>query len=96
MNIKVIIDELIARGHNVTIVTYSATPSVETTLAPGYNVDIIQVPHTKQDITDQMDRFVKYWTYDLANDNIIQASVKIKELIDLISEQNDEIGRAHV
>ncbi|XP_036436505.1 UDP-glucuronosyltransferase 2A2-like [Colossoma macropomum] len=90
---KVIIEELIARGHNVTIVTYSATPSVKTTPSSGYNVDIIQVPHTKQDVIDRMDRFVKYWTYDLANDNIIQATLKMKELIDLMSQQNDVFCR---
>ncbi|XP_066518191.1 UDP-glucuronosyltransferase 2B17-like [Hoplias malabaricus] len=88
LSIKVIIEELITRGHNLTIVTHSATPSVKTTESPGYNVDIIQVPHTKQKIIDNMEEYVRYWTYELPNDNLIQASLKIKELIDLIAEQN--------
>ncbi|KAL6463907.1 hypothetical protein MHYP_G00282980 [Metynnis hypsauchen] len=88
LNVKVILEELIARGHNLTIVTHSATPFVKTTPSPGYNVDIIQVPHTKQDIIKSFEKFVKYFTYDLPNDNMIQASLKIKGLIDLISEKN--------
>ncbi|XP_037389266.1 UDP-glucuronosyltransferase 2A2-like [Pygocentrus nattereri] len=90
---RVIIEGLIERGHNVTVVTYSATPSVNTTPSLGYNVEIIQVPHTKQDVTDRMDGFIKYWTYDMANDNIIQASLKIKELINFMSQQNDVFCR---
>ncbi|XP_017558424.1 UDP-glucuronosyltransferase 2C1-like isoform X4 [Pygocentrus nattereri] len=93
LNVKVIIEELIARGHNITVVTHSATPFVKTTQSPGYNVDIIQVPHTKQDFIESFEKFVKYFTYDLPNDNIIQASLKIKGLIDVLSEQNDVFCR---
>ncbi|XP_076867445.1 UDP-glucuronosyltransferase 2C1-like isoform X4 [Brachyhypopomus gauderio] len=94
LNIKVIIDELIARGHSVTVITHSATPSVKTTESPGYNVEVIQVPHTKQDIIDAIEKFMKYWTYDLPNDNIIQTSLKIKEIVDMIAEQNHNLCRS--
>ncbi|XP_017558421.1 UDP-glucuronosyltransferase 2C1-like isoform X1 [Pygocentrus nattereri] len=93
LNIKVIIEELIARGHTVTIVTHSATPSVKTTQSPGYNVDIIQVPHTKQEITDHMESFIKYMTNDLQHDNIIQAALKIKGIVEIAAEQNQAFCR---
>ncbi|KAK2816175.1 hypothetical protein Q7C36_022446 [Tachysurus vachellii] len=79
LNIKVVMDELIARGHNLTIVTHSATPSVNTAQSPGYNVDVIQVPHTKQDVFKNLEKFMKYWMYDVQHDNIIQTSLKISE-----------------
>ncbi|KAL6463908.1 hypothetical protein MHYP_G00282990 [Metynnis hypsauchen] len=88
LNMKVIVDKLIARGHNVTTVTHSATPSVKTTRSPGYNVDIIQVPHTKQDFVESLEKFMNYWTYEMENDSIIQVSLKMKEIFDLIAEQN--------
>uniref|UniRef100_A0A4W4ES69 Uncharacterized protein n=1 Tax=Electrophorus electricus TaxID=8005 RepID=A0A4W4ES69_ELEEL len=88
LNIKVIIDELIVRGHSVTVVTHSATPSVKTTEHPGYNVEVIQVPYTKQDIIDALEKFMKYWTNELPNDNMIQTSLKIKEIMDMFVEQN--------
>lgn len=88
LNLKAIIDELITRGHNVTVVTYSATPSVKTDQSLGYNVEIIQVPYTKQDVLDSLDRELKYWTYDLPNDNLIEGFLKVKEIIDLSVEQN--------
>uniref|UniRef100_A0A4W4HIV6 glucuronosyltransferase n=1 Tax=Electrophorus electricus TaxID=8005 RepID=A0A4W4HIV6_ELEEL len=93
LNIKVIIDELIVRGHSVTVVTHSATPSVKTTESPGYNVEVIQVPYTKQDINDALEKFMKYWTYDLPNDNMIRTSLKIKEIMDMFVEQNHILCR---
>ncbi|XP_073697404.1 UDP-glucuronosyltransferase 2C1-like isoform X1 [Garra rufa] len=91
LNVKVILDELIARGHNITVVTHTATPSVNTTPSMGYNVEILQVPHTKQDILENMEQMLKYWTHDLPNDNIIKASMKIKEMIDIGTEQNQVV-----
>ncbi|KTG02778.1 hypothetical protein cypCar_00047476 [Cyprinus carpio] len=93
LNVKVILDALISRGHNITVVTHTATPSVNTTPSMGYNVDILQVPHTKQDILENMERMLKYWTHDLPNDNVIKASMKLKGMIDLATEQNQAVCR---
>ncbi|KAK3509258.1 hypothetical protein QTP70_027040 [Hemibagrus guttatus] len=93
LNLKSIIDELIARGHSVTVVTHSATPSVKTEQSPGYNVDIVEVPYTKQEIVDTLDSMLKYWMYDLQNDNLIQVFIKIKEILDKSTEQNQVLCR---
>ncbi|XP_051751550.1 UDP-glucuronosyltransferase 2A1-like isoform X3 [Ctenopharyngodon idella] len=90
-NIKVILDTLIERGHNITVVTHTASLSVQTSPSAGYNVEILQVPYTKQDILENMERMLKCWTHDLPNDNIITASMKIKEMIDTGTEQNQAV-----
>lgn len=91
LNVKVILDALIARGHDITVVTHTATPSVRTSPSAGYSVEILQVPHTKQDILENMERMLKCWTHDLPNDNIVTASLKIKEMIDTGTEQNQAV-----
>ncbi|KAF5909481.1 UDP-glucuronosyltransferase 2C1-like isoform X1, partial [Clarias magur] len=88
LNIKVIIDELIARGHNVTVITHSATPSITTDPFPGYNVEIVQVPHSKKDMIDTLNRLLKYWTYEWPNTNMIEAVLKLIKIIDNMVEQN--------
>ncbi|XP_053340985.1 UDP-glucuronosyltransferase 2C1-like isoform X6 [Clarias gariepinus] len=93
LNVKVVIDELIARGHSVTVVTHSATPSVKTDQSPGYNVEIIQVPHTKQDIIDGLNNFMKYWIYEMQHDSMMQSSLKIKELLEVNVEHNQALCR---
>lgn len=88
LSMNVIIDELIARGHNVTVVTHSATPSVKTDASPGYNVEIIQVSYTKQDVFEKVDKMFRYWINEVPNDNMIQVWRKINEVMGVITEQN--------
>lgn len=93
LNVKVIIDELIARGHNVTVVTHSATPSVKTDQSPGYNVEILQVPFTKQDFSNHVDNFLKFWIHNVEHD-MIQAYLTLKEVIEVTIEKNHALCRA--
>ncbi|MCI4394248.1 hypothetical protein PGIGA_G00166580 [Pangasianodon gigas] len=92
-NIKIIIDELITRGHSVTIITHSATPSMMKDQSPDYNMEIIQVPHSKKDITDNVDKLLKYMMYDLPNTNKIHAFLKLTEIIDNMIVQNQAMCR---
>ncbi|XP_058239344.1 UDP-glucuronosyltransferase 2C1-like isoform X4 [Hemibagrus wyckioides] len=92
-NINVIIEELVARGHNVTVVTHSATSSVKTEQSQGYNVEIIQVPYTKQDVFNNLDTMFKYWVNEVPNDNLIQGFLKIKEIIDQTTYKNQVLCR---
>ncbi|TSL28233.1 UDP-glucuronosyltransferase 2A1 [Bagarius yarrelli] len=93
LNLKTIVDELIARGHNVTVVTHSATLSVKTEQSPGYSVDIVEVPYTKQCIINTLESMLKYWVYDMPNDNLIQVFLKMKKFIDLNSKYNQVMCR---
>ncbi|TRY92686.1 hypothetical protein DNTS_025234 [Danionella cerebrum] len=88
LNVKVILDKLIERGNDVTVVTHSATPSVNISPASGYNVEVLQVPHTKQDIKDNLEAMLKYWTHEMTTDTILQASQKLKELSDTATNHN--------
>ncbi|XP_053341232.1 UDP-glucuronosyltransferase 2C1-like [Clarias gariepinus] len=93
LNIKTIIDGLIAKGHNVTVVTFSSTPFMKTDQSMGYKLEIIQVPYTKQDIADGLDRALNYWMYNLTTDNPIQGFFKLKEMTDVLTEQNQVMCR---
>ncbi|XP_058238734.1 UDP-glucuronosyltransferase 2C1-like isoform X2 [Hemibagrus wyckioides] len=93
LNMKTILDELIARGHSVTIVTHSATPFLLKDQSQGYTMEIIQVPYTKKDVMDILESAFKYWIYDLPNVNKFQAFLKITEVIDMMMEQNKVLCR---
>ncbi|KAI5615696.1 UDP glucuronosyltransferase 2 family, polypeptide A3 precursor [Silurus asotus] len=90
---KTIIDELITRGHSVTIVTYSATPSIMNDLSSSYNVEIIQVPHSKKDVIENLDRFLNYWIYEMPNNNMIQSFLEFGKIINKMLEQNQALCR---
>ncbi|XP_053341901.1 UDP-glucuronosyltransferase 2B17-like [Clarias gariepinus] len=88
INVKVIVDELTARGHNVTVITHSATPSVKTDRSSGYNIEIIEVPYTKQDVFDFVNKMFEYRINEVPYDNTYQAFLKIKEVVDKVTELN--------
>ncbi|XP_076139837.1 UDP-glucuronosyltransferase 2C1-like [Alosa pseudoharengus] len=93
LNMKTILDSLVDRGHSVTIITHSATPSV-VTKSSRFNVEILQVPFTKDDITKHLEEMLSYWVYDMPNDSFLRASLKVKEMIDRGVEQNHALCRA--
>lgn len=93
LNIKIIIDELIMRGHEVTVVTHTATPSVKTEQSSGYNVEVVHVSFTKQDVIKNLNHFIDFWIYELQNSTIYQSYQKMNEIIDLMTEQNQELCR---
>lgn len=93
LNMKIILDGLVDRGHSVTIITHSATPSV-VTKSSRFNIEIVQVPHTKEDITEMLQEMLSYWMYDLHNDSFLRASLKFKEIIGRSVEQNHALCRA--
>ncbi|KAG5272176.1 hypothetical protein AALO_G00162480 [Alosa alosa] len=93
LNMKTILDSLVDRGHSVTIITHSATPSV-VTKSSRFNFEILQVPYTKEDITKHFEEMLSYWVYDMPNDSFLRASLKVKEMVDRGAEQNHALCRA--
>ncbi|KAK3527152.1 hypothetical protein QTP86_014577 [Hemibagrus guttatus] len=93
LNMKTILDELIARGHSVTIITHTATPFLLKDQSQEYNMEILQVPYSKEDIMHNMDRILKHCVYDLPNINKFQAFLKLTEAIGMMIEQNKVLCR---
>ncbi|KAJ8007484.1 hypothetical protein DPEC_G00117980 [Dallia pectoralis] len=96
LNMKTIVEELSQKGHKITVITHSATPTVSnSSLAPGnYHFEILQVSFTRQEVQQNVDEMLKYWTYDMHNDNLIQASLRVKDMIDIGVRQNQEVCKA--
>ncbi|KAL0963214.1 hypothetical protein UPYG_G00351210 [Umbra pygmaea] len=85
LNMKTIVEELGNRGHEVTVITHTATPSVRNSSLVGgnYRLEILQVPFTRQEFQDVVEKLLEYWTNDMPNDNVIQASLRLKEIMDI-------------
>ncbi|KAJ8007482.1 hypothetical protein DPEC_G00117960 [Dallia pectoralis] len=96
LNMKTIVEELSQRGHKITVITHSATPTVSnSSLAPGnYRFEILQVSFTRQEVQQNVDEMLKYWTYDMHNDNLIQASLRVKAIMDTGIGNNQEVCKA--
>ncbi|XP_058238735.1 UDP-glucuronosyltransferase 2C1-like isoform X3 [Hemibagrus wyckioides] len=91
LNMKTILDELIARGHSVTIVTHSATPFLLKDQSQGYTMEIIQVPYTKKDVMDILESAFKYWIYDLPNVNNFQKLILFWNMMSRMSHYTQAV-----
>ncbi|XP_067113986.1 UDP-glucuronosyltransferase 2C1-like isoform X2 [Osmerus mordax] len=91
---KNIVEELSRRGHAITVITNSASPTVaDNSTTASYRFEILQVPHSKEQFNEMMDEILRYWTYDMPNDNIIQAVLKMKPLMETSMEFNMATAR---
>ncbi|KAJ8260918.1 hypothetical protein COCON_G00166410 [Conger conger] len=94
LNMKNIVAALSAKGHEMTVLTHSATPTITADQSTSCSFEIVPVPYTAQDMTDMMDEIFHYWMYELPNESFIQVSLKIKEIIQRTTEMNKVFCRA--
>ncbi|XP_036384379.1 UDP-glucuronosyltransferase 2B20-like isoform X4 [Megalops cyprinoides] len=88
LSMKSIVEVLIAKGHEITVIIHTATPTIKSNQFPNCSFEVIPVPFTKQEVTDLMDKLLDYWMYDVPHSSFIQTFLKFKDLIDEMMEQN--------
>ncbi|XP_055444689.1 UDP-glucuronosyltransferase 2B4-like isoform X4 [Bubalus kerabau] len=66
MNMKIILDELVMRGHEVTVLTSSASIFIDPSKPSAIKFENFSVSLTKDDFEDALKNFVRNWT-DLTN-----------------------------
>ncbi|XP_035247533.1 UDP-glucuronosyltransferase 2A1-like isoform X1 [Anguilla anguilla] len=93
LNMKNIMTALLEKGHQVTVLIHSATPTVTGNQSSNCSFEIIPVPFTAQDLNAIMEDFLRYFMYDFANDSYIQAFLKIKKFIEKSAEKNKAFCR---
>ncbi|XP_036032410.1 UDP-glucuronosyltransferase 2B1-like, partial [Onychomys torridus] len=70
INIKMILDELLQRGHEVTVLTSSASILIEPSNESSINFEIYPVPFSKDDLQYIFENWVTQWTYDFKKQSL--------------------------
>ncbi|XP_061118001.1 UDP-glucuronosyltransferase 2A1-like [Conger conger] len=94
LNMKNIVAALSAKGHEMTVLTHSATPTITADQSTSCSFEIVPVPYTAQDMNDILQEFLQYIMYDRPNDSYIQTFLKIKAFINVLTEKNKAFCRA--
>ncbi|KAJ8339107.1 hypothetical protein SKAU_G00358930 [Synaphobranchus kaupii] len=94
LNMKSIVAALAEKGHEMTVLIPSASPTIKVSQSSGCSFEIVPVPYTAQDMNDIMDKVLRYCIYDLPNDSFIQIFLKLKALIAKSTEKNKAFCRA--
>ncbi|XP_028608432.1 UDP-glucuronosyltransferase 2B17-like isoform X2 [Grammomys surdaster] len=86
MNIKIILDELVQRGHEVTVLKPSAYYVLDPKKSPGLKFETFSTTLSKDDLEKSIIRFVDVWTYEMPRDSCLSYSPLLQELVDGYSD----------
>ncbi|XP_052054646.1 UDP-glucuronosyltransferase 2B1-like [Apodemus sylvaticus] len=88
INIKIILDELVHRGHEVTVLVSSASVLIKPSNETSFNFEIFSVPLSNEDLEHSFENWVGEWAYDFRKDSIWTFYSKMQKLC---SEYSDVI-----
>ncbi|XP_069313540.1 UDP-glucuronosyltransferase 2B4-like isoform X3 [Eulemur rufifrons] len=86
MNMKTILDELVQRGHEVTVLTHSVSIVVDPKKAAGIKFEVFPTSLTKSDFEDVIIQLVDKWTYDIPKANFWFQTINLKKWDQFYSE----------
>uniref|UniRef100_A0A8D0GQN8 UDP-glucuronosyltransferase n=1 Tax=Sphenodon punctatus TaxID=8508 RepID=A0A8D0GQN8_SPHPU len=64
INIKIILEELRARGHAMTVLVPSFFQIIDPTKPSPFNLEVVTVPFTKEEMDVMMEEFLWVWVYE--------------------------------
>ncbi|XP_003415956.1 UDP-glucuronosyltransferase 2B4-like isoform X4 [Loxodonta africana] len=80
INIKTILDELIQRGHEVTVLTSSASILIDPNTPSAIKFEVYPTSLTKDDFEFLFMKWIRTWTYDLPKDTFWTFFSQIQEI----------------
>ncbi|XP_012641429.1 UDP-glucuronosyltransferase 2B4-like [Microcebus murinus] len=86
MNMKTILDELVQRGHEVTVLTHSASILIDRKQATSIKFEVFPTSLTKSDFEDVIIQLIDKWIYDLPKDTFWSYFSQVQEIMWRFSE----------
>uniref|UniRef100_A0A8C6MRT6 glucuronosyltransferase n=1 Tax=Mus spicilegus TaxID=10103 RepID=A0A8C6MRT6_MUSSI len=86
MNIKIILDELVQRGHEVTVLRPSAYYVLDPKKSPGLKFETFPTSVSKDNLGNFFIKFVDVWTYEMPRDTCLSYSPLLQNMIDEFSD----------
>ncbi|XP_032190365.1 UDP-glucuronosyltransferase 2B31-like [Mustela erminea] len=81
INIKTILDELVQRGHEVTVLTSSASILVNPNISSAIKYEIFPASILKDDFKDFFSKMLDMWIYNLARDTFWTYFSQMQEIL---------------
>ncbi|KAK6322898.1 hypothetical protein J4Q44_G00076900 [Coregonus suidteri] len=81
LNMRVILEELAERNHSVTVLVFTASPSIDYSKPERFGFKVYDVPFEKQDWLAVNDDFIKWWMYESQNASMLEVGLWIRDLM---------------
>ncbi|XP_026236441.2 UDP-glucuronosyltransferase 2B15-like isoform X3 [Urocitellus parryii] len=69
MNIKTILDELLQRGHEVTVLTSTASILINPNTTSAINFEVYPAPSNEQYLEEHFSKWINEWIYNISKDD---------------------------
>ncbi|XP_051026302.1 UDP-glucuronosyltransferase 2B17-like [Acomys russatus] len=96
INLKTILDELVQRGHEVTVLRSSASIFFDPQTSPGLKFETFPTSFSKDDLENLYTRFVNSWTYEIPRDTCLSYSPLLQSLFDEYSDYSQSLCKDSV
>ncbi|XP_008054140.1 UDP-glucuronosyltransferase 2B4-like isoform X1 [Carlito syrichta] len=81
LNMKAILNELVQRGHEVTVLTSSASILVDPSISSSIKFEVYPTSLTKDDFENVFGKLVDTWMYDLPKYSFLTYFSKVQEIL---------------
>ncbi|KAL0963211.1 hypothetical protein UPYG_G00351180 [Umbra pygmaea] len=85
LNMRVILDQLTERSHNVTVLVATASPSINFSRPERYRFLVYNVPFDRQDWISINDDFIKFLMYESQNASMLQIGLWVWDMMQKIN-----------
>ncbi|XP_057627553.1 UDP-glucuronosyltransferase 2B1 isoform X2 [Chionomys nivalis] len=96
INIKIIVDELVQKGHEVTVLTSSASILIDPSSDSSINFEIYPVPVSKEELQYMFQSWIAEWTYDFQKYSFWTYYSKMEEVFNQYSDVIESFCKAIV
>ncbi|XP_075799025.1 UDP-glucuronosyltransferase 2B17-like isoform X2 [Microtus pennsylvanicus] len=86
MNLKTILDELVQRGHEVTVLRTSASIVLDPSKSPGLKFESVSTSVGKDDLEKAFTRLVDVWIHEIPRDLCLSFSPLLQNVADELSD----------
>ncbi|XP_052054370.1 UDP-glucuronosyltransferase 2B17-like isoform X2 [Apodemus sylvaticus] len=86
MNLKIILDELVQRGHEVTVLRPSSSIFLDPKKSPGLQFETFPTSLSNDEMEKFFTKFVDTWTYEIPRDTCLSYSPLLQKLFDEYSD----------
>uniref|UniRef100_A0A663MUD9 UDP-glucuronosyltransferase n=1 Tax=Athene cunicularia TaxID=194338 RepID=A0A663MUD9_ATHCN len=91
INVKVLLEELVLRGHEVTVLVPSSNLLIDyqDTSSP-FTFEVLQVPFTQQTLHTAMEDFLNFWMNEVSNVSPWKIMWKMKEVLEVFTNMSKQ------
>ncbi|XP_036621502.1 UDP-glucuronosyltransferase 2B17-like isoform X3 [Trichosurus vulpecula] len=95
LNVKTILDELVQRGHEVTVLTPSSTVLVDAGNSSGFHAEVFPSVKNQEDVASLVEKVIRFWLYELRKLSALEYVAAVQEMFlmgsRLVKEQCENV-----